>query len=122
MDPASRALAQALPAGVADTYANRSEYGNAPLSTSQQYLTRDEEKALVRFLLLKSSLGQPVRIKFVRSLAFSIARQRLPTNRPSKPPGKNWPRAFEKRNTQLQAKKVRSIDWKRHGNNIHEKV
>jgi hypothetical protein len=138
MDPASRALAQALPAGVADTYANRSEYGHAPLSTvihrdhgrrsreehaeSQQYLTRDEEKALVRFLLLKSSLGQPVRIKFVRSLAFSIARQRLPANRPSKPPGKNWPRAFEKRNNQLQAKKVRSIDWKRHGNNIHEKV
>jgi hypothetical protein len=56
------------------------------------------------------------------SLAFSIARQRLPANRPSKPPGKNWPRAFEKRNNQLQAKKVRSIDWKRHGNNIHEKV
>ena len=90
MDPARRALTQSLPAGVADTYANRSEYGHAPLSTvihrdhgrrsreehaeSQQYLTRDEEKALVRFLLLKSSLGQPVRIKFVRSLAFSIAR------------------------------------------------
>jgi len=61
MDGASRALAQALPAGVTDTYANRSEYGNARLSTlihrdhgrrsreeqaeSQQYLTRDDEKA-----------------------------------------------------------------------------
>lgn len=112
MDAASRALAQALPAGITDTYANQSEHGNAPLSTvihrdhgrrsreeqaeSQQYLTRDEEKALVRFLLLKSSLGQPVRIKFIPSLAFSIARQRSPANRPRKPPGKNWPRAFEK--------------------------
>lgn len=138
MDAASRALAQALPAGVADTYANRSEYGNAPLSTvihrvhgrrsreeyaeSQQYLTRDEEKALVKFLLLKSSLGQPVRIKFVRSLAFSIAHQRSPENRPTKAPGKNWPRAFERRNAELQSRRVRSIDWKRHGNNIHEKI
>ncbi|KAF2628941.1 hypothetical protein BU25DRAFT_454827 [Macroventuria anomochaeta] len=109
MDAASRALALALPADVADTFANRSEYGNAPLSTiihrdhgrrsreeqaeSQQYLSREEEIALVRFLLLKSNLGQP-----------------------------NWPKAFEKRHPQLQAKRVRSIDWKRHSNNIHEKV
>ena len=96
MDAASRAFVLALPAAVADTYANRSEYGNAPLSTiihrdhgrrsreehaeSQQYLSREEEIALVRFLLLKSNLGQPVRIKFICSLAFSIARQRTSGN------------------------------------------
>ncbi|EUC26968.1 hypothetical protein COCCADRAFT_112884, partial [Bipolaris zeicola 26-R-13] len=28
------------------------------------YLTLDEEKAIVRFLLLMSSLGHPVRIKY----------------------------------------------------------
>jgi hypothetical protein len=138
MDAASRALAQALPAGVADTYANRSEYGNAPLSTvihrdhgrrsreeqagSQQYLSREEEIALMSFLLLNFSFGQPVHIKFIRSLAFSIARQQTYEDRPTKPLGKNWPKAFEKLHPQLQAKRVRSIGWKRHSNNIHEKV
>ncbi|KAF1932603.1 uncharacterized protein M421DRAFT_398980 [Didymella exigua CBS 183.55] len=120
---ASRALAQALPPGVADTCANRSEYGSAPLSTvihrdhgrrsreeqaeSQQYLSREEEISLVRSLQLKSTLGQPVRIKFIRSLAFSIARQRT---------------TLEKQHPQLQAKRGRSIDWKRQRSNIHEKV
>jgi hypothetical protein len=115
MDPASHALAQRLPNGVRDTSAARSEYGNVPVSTlihrrlghrsraeqaqRQQYLTREEEKALVKFLLLMSSLGQPVRIKYLCSLAFSIARQRS-TNESVKRPGKNWPRAFEKRHAE----------------------
>ena len=88
MDPASRALVQTLPTGVPDTYASRSEHSNVPISTlvhrrngrrsreeqarSQQYLSREEEKGLVRFLLLMANLGHPVRIKFIRSLAFSI--------------------------------------------------
>jgi hypothetical protein len=137
MDPASQALAQRLPDGVRDKSAARSEYGNVPVSTlihrrlgrrsraeqaqRQQYLTREEEKALVKFLLLMSSLGQPVRVKYLRSLAFSIARQRS-TNESVKRPGKNWPRAFEKRHPELQARRVRSIDWKRHNSNIHEKI
>lgn len=138
MDPASQALAERLPEGVRDTFAARSEYSNVPISTlihrrrgrrsreeqaqSQQYLTREEERALVKFLLLMSSLGQPVRIKYLRSLAFSIARQRSTKNKSIKRPGKNWPRAFEKRHPELQARRVRSIDWKRHGSNIHEKI
>ncbi|KAK3216205.1 hypothetical protein GRF29_8g2550851 [Pseudopithomyces chartarum] len=138
MDPASQALVERLPEGVRDTFAARSEYSNVPISTlihrrrgrrsreeqaqGQQYLTREEERALVKFLLLMSSLGQPVRIKYLRSLAFSIARQRSTKNKSIKRPGKNWPRAFEKRHPELQARRVRSIDWKRHGSNIHEKI
>ncbi|KAF2832803.1 hypothetical protein CC86DRAFT_244285, partial [Ophiobolus disseminans] len=121
MDRASQVLAQALPADVPATYAARSALSKEQ-AQSQQYLTRDEEKALVKFLLLMSNLGQPVRIKFVSSLAFSVARRRSTTTKPVKPPGKNWPRAFEKRHPELKARRVRSIDWKRHGNNIHEKV
>lgn len=81
-----------------------------------------EEKALVKFLLLMSSLGQLVRIKYLGSLAFSIARQRSTKNIAIKCPSKNWPRAFEKRHPELQTRRVRSIDWKRHGNNIHKKI
>ncbi|EOA82623.1 uncharacterized protein SETTUDRAFT_48320, partial [Exserohilum turcica Et28A] len=56
------------------------------------------------------------------SLAFSIAHQRSTKSESIKRPGKNWPRAFEKRHPELQARRVRSIDWKRHGNNIYEKI
>lgn len=138
MGPASQALGQRLPEGVRDTCAARSEYGDVPISTlihhrlgrrsraeqaqSQQHLNREEEKALVEFLLLRSSLGQPVRVKYLRSLAFSIARQRSTKSDSIKRPGKNWPRAFEKRHPEFQARRIRSIDWKRHGNNIHEKI
>ena len=70
-----------------------------------------------------SNFGQPVRIKHIPSLALSIARQRsIVTDNPTKPPGKNWARAFEKRNPELKARRVRSIDWKRHAKNIYVKI
>jgi hypothetical protein len=138
MDPASQALVQGLRSDVRITYAALSEQSNVPLSTlhhraqgrlskqetaqRRQYLTPEEEKAVVNFLLLMCALGQPVRIKFVPSLAFSIVRQRSTSNKPTKPPGKNWARAFEKRHPELKARTVRPIDWKRHGNNIHGKI
>jgi hypothetical protein len=138
MNRASQVLAEGLPSDVHKTYAALGEYGNVPGSTlyhrdhgrrskeeqaqSRQYLTREEEKAVVKFLLLMSSLGQPVRIKFIPSLALSVARQRSITLKPIKPPGKNWPRAFEKRHPELKARKVHSIDWKRHDNNIYDKI
>ncbi|XP_014553202.1 hypothetical protein COCVIDRAFT_80242, partial [Bipolaris victoriae FI3] len=54
---------------------------------------------------------------------FSIARRRsTTTNKPIKPPGKNWARAFEKRHPELKARRVKSIDWKRHENNIYDKT
>jgi hypothetical protein len=105
MDSASKALALELPPGVPDTYANRAELGKARLSTvyhraagrpskqtknqGQQWLSPPEEKALIKFLLYMSDLGQPVRIKYIASLAFSIARHRPVVNRPPKPPGRN---------------------------------
>lgn len=136
MDRASQVLAQAS-LDVPRTYATLAERGDVPLSTlhhrdkgrrsteekaqSQQYLTPDEDKAVIRFLLLMSNLGQPVRIKFIPSLAFCVARKRL-KNKPIKPPGKNWARGFEKRHPELEAKTVRAIDWKRHGNDIYDKI
>lgn len=69
-----------------------------------------------------SNLGQPVRIKFIPSLAFSVARRRSTIERPIKPPGKNQPRAFAKRYLELKARKVRSIEQKRHEINIYSKI
>ncbi len=136
MDRASQVLVQGLPPDVSRTWAALSERGNVPLTTlyyrahgrpsirekaqRQQYLTTEEEKALVTFLLLMSNLRHPVRIKHIPSLAFSLARQRSTTM--DKPPGKNWARAFEKRHPELKARRVRSIDWKRHENNTYDKI
>jgi hypothetical protein len=66
-------------------------------------------------------LGQPVRIKYIPSLAFSIASKRS-TNRPPQPPGRNWPQAFERRHPELKARRVKALDWNRHPNNIYEKM
>ncbi|KAF2686649.1 hypothetical protein K458DRAFT_297143, partial [Lentithecium fluviatile CBS 122367] len=55
----------------------------------QQYLTIEEKKALVTFLLLMSSFRQPVRIKYIPTLAFRIARRQSLLNVLQKPPGKN---------------------------------
>ncbi|KAK7192829.1 transposase [Paraphaeosphaeria sporulosa] len=135
MDRASQVLAEGFPEDLPQTWAARSEYAGVPLTTlyrrargrpcekekarKQQYLTPAEEKALVAFLLLMSNLGYPVRIKYIPSLALILARQRSPT---AKPPGKNWPRAFEKRHPKFKARTVKAIDWKRHGNNIYPKI
>jgi hypothetical protein len=96
-DRASKALAEALFPGEPQTYDARSKRNRVPLTTlyyrdrgrrskeekaqDQQYLTTSEEKALEKHLKLMADLGTPVRIKFLSSLAFSIARQRSTTNR-----------------------------------------
>lgn len=137
MDPASKALAEAPP-NDSRTWAARSDSSGVALTTlynryhgrpskeevaqRRLYLSVEEEKALVAFLLLMSSFGQPVRIKYIPTLAFSIARRRSPASRPKKPPGKNWAQAFGKRHPELKAKRIRSIDWKRHEIHIYDKV
>lgn len=136
MDRASQVLAQDIPPDLPRTWAALSERGNVPLTTlyyrangrpfrkekarRQQYLTTEEEKALVTFLLLMSNLGHPVRIKYIPSLAFSLARRR--STAMEKPPGTNWARGFEKRHPDLKARRVNSIDWKRHENNTYDKI
>lgn len=138
MDKASRVLAQHVPPGLSNSYRARADRGEVPHTTlhhrasgrrsmeekaqSQQYLTPHEEDALVHFLLQMSDLGQPVRIKFIRFLAFCVTRQRAETNRPLKPPGKNWTRGFEKRHPQTQARRVKAMDWNRHEKNIYPKI
>ena len=138
MDPASRRLAESISPGVPRTYtalAKRSTVARSTLhhrakgrpskeekNERQQYLTTSEEKALVKFVLQMSDLGQPVRIKYIPSLALSIAQHRASASRPDKPPGKNWARSFEKRHPVLRSKRARALDWNRHPNSIRDKV
>jgi hypothetical protein len=138
MDKASQVLAQGVPPDVRTSYRALADHGNVPSSTlhhrargrrsieekaqSQQYLTPWEETALVNFLLQMSDLGQPVRIKFIPSLAFVATRQRPAADRPPKPPGKNWAKAFESRHPETAARRVMALDWNRHDNNILGKI
>jgi hypothetical protein len=89
---------------------------------SQQYLTVYEEDALAKFVLQLADLGQPVRIKFLPSLAFCLVRHRPESSRPSKPPGKNWAKAFQDRHPEVRARTVKALDWNRHEKNIYNKV
>jgi hypothetical protein len=78
MDRASQALAEVFSAGEPAPYRAVAAKSSVPRSTlhrrrhggasmelkaqNQQYLTPDEEKAMVKFFLLMSSFGHPVRI------------------------------------------------------------
>ncbi|KAF1937032.1 hypothetical protein EJ02DRAFT_312963, partial [Clathrospora elynae] len=121
MDPASQALTEALAKDGSISYRGLADRKNTKAQL-QQYLTPEEEKAMVKFLLLTSSLRHPVRVKFIPSLAFGIARRPSTAIRSIKPPGKNWAQAFEKRHRELKARRVRAINWKRHENNIYPKM
>jgi hypothetical protein len=119
MDRASQALAQGVPPGVPRSYRALADHGNVPHSIlhhrargrrsmeekarSQQYLTPWEEDVLIKYLLQMSNLGQPVRMKFIPSIAFRVTRHRPTTDRPLKPPGRNWTKALEKRYPELIA-------------------
>ena len=138
MDRASQVLVEGVPAGEPPTYVALAKCGKVPYSTlnhrahgrpskedkarSQQYLTPVEEKALARYLVRMADMGYPIPIKHVRSLAFIIARRRSTMDKAIKPPGKNWPKAFERRQPALTSRKVKAIDWNRHDNNIYDKV
>jgi Tc5 transposase-like DNA-binding protein len=139
MGPASVALSEGLEPNERRTYAALSKRHKVPRTTvwnrahgrlsitekakRQQYLTPAEEKALVKYLLQMSNNGYPVPIKYLCSLAFTIARWRSSTtNEAIKPPGKNWPQAFHKRHPELKPRKVKALDWNRHDKNIYGKV
>jgi hypothetical protein len=138
MDRASQVLAQGVPPGVPRSYRALADHGNVPRSTlhhrargrrsmeekaqSQQYLTPWEEDVLIKYLLQMSDLGQSVRIKFIPALAFRVTCQRPTTDRPLKPPGRNWTKALEKRHPELVARRVKALDWNRHEKNIYGKI
>lgn len=59
---------------------------------------------------------------YLPCIAFSATRHRQAADRPFKPPGKNWARAFQRRHPELKAKKVGALDWNRHEKNVRPKI
>jgi hypothetical protein len=55
-------------------------------------------------------------------LAFVATRARPLADRPLNPPGKNWPKAFEKRHPETAARRVAALDWNRHETIIAGKI
>jgi DDE superfamily endonuclease len=88
----------------------------------QQYLKPYEEDVLIEYLLQMSDLGQPIRLKFIPFIAFRVTRHRPTTDRPLKPPGRNWTKALEKRHPELIARKVKALNWNRHEKNTYGKI
>ncbi|ORY03423.1 hypothetical protein BCR34DRAFT_456350, partial [Clohesyomyces aquaticus] len=65
IDRASQVLAKGVLDSIPKTYLALAAHGN-------QYLTPCKENAVVEFLLHITSLGQPIRIKYVAAIAFSV--------------------------------------------------
>lgn len=138
MDRASQVLARGVPPGVPTSYRALADHGDVPRSTlhhrargrrskeakdqDQRYFKPYEEDVVVKFLVQMSDLGQPIRMKFVPSIALSVTRQRPAADRLLKPPGKNWTKALERRHPILTARRLGAMDWNRHEKNIYEKV
>ena len=118
-----------------ETYAAKSAATNIPISTiwyrehgrrsadelaqKRQYLTPQEEKALTAFVLQSARSGYYLPVRSLRSLAATIVARR---NGSSKPPSKNWPQHFYKRNPQIVPRTLKAIDDKRDKGTIFEKV
>lgn len=86
-------------------------------AAKQQYLSPQEEKAFMSYLLRMSRNGYPLPVKFARNLAYFIMLQhasifQIPATDRSDvhPPGKNWPQAFHKRHPELKAMRLKAID------------
>jgi len=123
MDKASQVLAQCVPPGVPRSYRALADHGIVPHTTlyhrdrgrpsvedkarGQQYLKPYEEDVVVKYLLQMSDLGQSIRMKFIPFIAFRVTRHRPTTDRPLKPPGRNWAKALEKRHPELIARRVK---------------
>lgn len=131
-------LNNSVPSSVPRSYRALADHSGVPRSTlhsrahgrqsieakgrSQQYLTPSEEKAMVEFILHMSALRHPVRIKHLPFIALSATRHRPTPDRPLKPPGKNWTKTLEGRHPDLNARKVKALDWNRYEKNISSKI
>jgi len=143
MDPAAEALQRRARSGKVN-YKALSESTGVPISTlwhrnhgrasvqeratHHQYLTPQEEKALVKYLLDMLRKGYSLPVKASRTLAHEIALRRtsnfqtVPDDGEIRPPGKNWAQAFHRRHPELKAARMKAVNWERDDSHIYDKV
>ena len=111
-----------LPSSSNETLARRKK------AIDQQYLTPQEEKALVAYVLRCADNGFPLPVKALRRLALVIRQHRgsvcstQTSDGTVQPPGKNYPQALYSRHPELRARRLKAIDWTRANENIYDKV
>lgn len=77
---------------------------------------------MVDFIQEMSELGIPIRNKFMPSMAVTITRDRPEADRLAREPNKNWTKVVERRHPELQTRRAKASNWKRHNMNIYPKV
>ncbi|OAG39694.1 hypothetical protein AYO21_06162 [Fonsecaea monophora] len=117
----SDARPSTLPSSSTEAFARRKK------AINQQYLTPQEEKALVAYVLRCADDGFSLPVKALRRLALVIRRRRgttysTQTNDRAQPLGKNNPQALYSRHPELRARRLKGIDWLRANENIYDKV
>jgi hypothetical protein len=97
-------------------------------TAKQQYLSPCEENALLDYVLRMPERGYPLPVKFLRSLALVIARQRssafqIPAiNDGVRPPGQELAIRLLQTSPRAQGGRVKALDSARHDHNIYDKV
>ncbi|KAF5852288.1 hypothetical protein GGP41_001014 [Bipolaris sorokiniana] len=83
-------IASSVPPDASKSYRSLADYRGVPYTTlyyrnrGHHSIEEKKEKVLVKFLLQMSDLRQPMRIKYIPSLAFVIAHKRPKTRQPLK--------------------------------------
>jgi hypothetical protein len=103
--------------GVSKTTLHRRVKGGKSRSEAQEWrqnLTKQEEKALARWISTSAATGNPVRHPFIREVAEKLRETRIASSPVFIPPlGPNWVQQFLGRHPHLKSKKSEGIETAR---------
>lgn len=103
--------------GVSKTTLHRRVKGGKSWREAQEWrqnLTKQEEKALARWISTSAATGNPVRHPFIREVAEKLRETRIASSPIFIPPlGSNWVQQFLSRHPHLKSKKSEGIETAR---------
>jgi Tc5 transposase DNA-binding domain len=103
--------------GVSKTTLHRRLKGGKSRCEAQEWrqvLTRQEEKALVKWISMSSATGNPVRYPFILEMAERLRESRVASASEFIPPlGPEWIKRFLRRHPHLKTKKSKAIETAR---------
>jgi len=100
--------------GVPKSTLSRRTKGGKSRSEAQEWrgaLTRQEEKALAKWISMSAATGNPVRHPFIREMAEELRKTHVSSNSEfTLPLGPDWTKAFLRRHPHLKTKKSKAIE------------